>query len=329
MTITRKNVLTLSRTDIEHIIDFLDNNFGTVFHEPHFNSVVESIFHTEFFYDLAYNKEDKLIALCPLHIIKRGLLSHIFSNPGIHGVPYGGWIYDKNETSVQELMEQIQLSYNEALTYWSIPQIDNNAYTNIEHTREFKTGIIDLTLSLDDILHTHISKKRRQGINRSMRRGVIIERLVPDKLDVFIEQCNVLRNSVGLEAQPGDYFMQLFERYYSTKKIAAFAAKLDSVYIASGVIIGNKNMMHLWVAGRPQHVPQNVRRTELLLWEGIKYAKENGSKYFDLCVIEPERLTSIAHFKLEFSKHIVPFYYITRKNMSFKIISKAQNIFRK
>lgn len=328
MIMARKDLSGLSADDIEQIMCFLDDNCGTVFHEPHFNRVVENIFHTAFFYDLAYNRERKLMALCPLHLIKKGLLSHIFSNPAIHGVPYGGWVYNKDETSVQELMEQIKLSHNEALTYWSIPQINNDGYVDIKNKREFKTGIIDLTLSLDDILHQQISKKRRQAINRSIRRGVVIERLDPDKLHIFIEQCNILRDSVGLDAQSSDYFTRLFECYYTAKKIAAFAARLDNAYIASGVIIGNKNMMHLWVAGRPKHVPQHVRRTELLLWETIKYAKEYGSRYFDLCVIEPERLSTIAHFKLEFSKHIVPFYYITRRNMSYRIISKAQNILR-
>jgi len=58
----------------------------------------------------------------------------------------------------------------------------------------------------------------------------------------------------------------------------------------------------------------------------MKWAKQSGAKYYDLCVVEPERLPNIARFKLGFSKNIVPFYYLTKRPFIFRILSRIQRI---
>jgi hypothetical protein len=327
MKIIRKKIQELPSFETAEIISFLDTNFSTVFHEPNFNKIVSEVFNTEFSYGLVYNSVRKLIALCPLHSIKDGSLMKTYSNPAIYDVRYGGWVYSRNEVSLLELIKHMKLSANEALTYWSVPQIDNNDYISIKNKKEFQTGIIDLTLSLDDILHKYISRKRRGAIRSASRKGVIVEKLNPQNLKIFIEQCNFLKSSVGLKPFPSDFFVKLFNHYYAKKKIAAFASKLDDNYLASGVIIGNKKMMHLWVAGKPKEIFENVPRQDLLVWETIKWSKENGSKYFDLCVVESGRLPNIARFKLGFSKKIVPFYLYTKRNLAYRVISRLRRCF--
>ena len=86
-------------------------------------------------------------------------------------------------------------------------------------------------------------------------------------------------------------------------------------------------MMHLWVAGKPKEIFENVPRQDLLVWETIKWSKENGSKYFDLCVVESGRLPNIARFKLGFSKKIVPFYLYTKRNLAYRVISRLRRCF--
>jgi hypothetical protein len=322
-----RKISELSSQQTEEIVCFLDSNHGTVFHEPDFNCIVSEVFKTQFSYQLVYNNDGELIALCPLHCVRDRCLSKTYSNPAIYGVPYGGWIYDRNAISLRKLIDQLNLSLNESLTYWSIPQIENNDYLPIENKIEFQTGIIDLTLSLDDILYKCVSRKKRETIRSASRKGVVVEQLSITNLDLFIEQCNFLKSSVGLRPFPNDYFAKLFECYYGQNKMAVFMSKLDNDYLASGMIIGNKNMTHLWIAGKPRKIPKGVPRQDLLIWEAVKWAKEKNCRYFDLCVVESKRLPDIARHKLGFSKSIVPFYLYTKRRFISIILSRIHKIY--
>lgn len=326
MNAIRKKLFELTSEEIEQISSFLESNFCTVFHEPDFNRIVSETFNSQFSYNLVYNDDGGLIALCPLHSIKDSFLTNTYSNPAIYDIPYGGWIFNRNTVLLPDLMQQMQLSYNETLTYWSIPQINANDYSLIRNKKEYQTGIIDLTASLDEILQKCIFRKRRQSITKAARKGVVVEKLSLSNLDIFIEQHNFLRNSVGLRIHPSTFYTKLFEHYYTQNKIAAFVSKLGNNYLASGLIIGNLQITHLWVAGKPKDVSEIVPRQELLIWESIKWAKEHGSRYFDLCVVEPERLPHIARFKLGFSRNIVPFYFCVKKNLGYRMISRSRKI---
>lgn len=326
MDIVRKKIPELSSTEIGMINVLLERNFCTVFHEIDFNRIVSDVFGTEFSYNLAYDGAGRLIALCPLHSIRDGFLTKIYSNPASFDVRYGGWVFGKNEIALSDLMDRLDLSFNESLTYWSVPQVDSNDYSYLKNKTEFQTGVIDLSFSLDDILYKYVSRKRREAIRSASRKGVVVEKLDLDTLDIFIEQCNYLKTSIGGKSYPRDYFTRLYTTYSSKGQICVLASKIDNQYLASGMIIGNEKMMHLWIAGKPKETNLSVPRQDLLVWEAIKWSKGIGCKYFDLCVIEAVRLPSIAKFKFGFSKQIVPFYLYTRRNFWYRILSRSRQI---
>jgi hypothetical protein len=145
-------------------------------------------------------------------------------------------------------------------------------------------------------------------------------------LNIFTEQCDYLKKSVGLKINREGFFRRLYEQYYDRDQIAAFASKVNNTYIGSGLIVGNRQMTHLWVAGKARDADSNVPRQELIVWESIKWAKKIGSKYFDLCIIEPERLPSIAQFKFGFTGYLVPFYFATYKRIGYRVLSKLSKV---
>ena len=327
MRMIRRKMSELSGEEIKEIERFLDNNFSTVFHEPGFNRIVAEVFKTKFSYYLVYNYDRKLIAICPLHSIKNGILTETYSNPAIYGIPYGGWVYEKNEVSLKILINLMQLTYKESITYWSCPQIKSDNYTQVKVKGRFETAIIDLALSVDDIKHKFVSKNCRHNINRAPRKGIIVEQLDQDNFSIFIRLCNSLKESVGLKYYPNAYYLKLFNHYSRKNSISAFVSKLNGKYLSAILVIGNRKIMHAWIAGRSEEIPKNVYQNELLWWEAIKWAKETGSRYYDLCVVEQERLPSIARFKLGFSKRIVPFYCVSKRKIGYRIISRIQKCF--
>jgi hypothetical protein len=306
------------------IDELLTANFCTIFHEIDFNRVLSEVFGTDFSYCLAYNDEGRLIAVCPLHSTRQGLVTRTYSNPAMYDAMYGGWVCNRNEISLVELIKQLHLSLNESLTYSSVPQVNCNDYDNIAEKRELQTCVIDLTMSLEEILNSCLARKTRETVRSASRKGVVIERLDTGTLNTFVEQCANLKSSVGLKPFPSNYFVSLFHHYHARNKIAAFVAKLDGDSLASGMVIGNTHVMHLWVAGKPKRIPKNVPRQDLLVWEAVKWAKEQGSRYFDLCVVDEEKLPRIAKFKLGFSRNIVPFYCINKKSLSSRVLARIE-----
>jgi hypothetical protein len=323
MRLIKKKLMAIDEAEEKTISSFLDTHFSTVFHEPAFNKILSEVFGTEFSYYIAYDLDDNMIGICPIHSIKRGALRELHSGMLMHDVPYGGWIYENGVTNILELMSRMKLAFNENLTYWSIPQLQTDTFTFLRNKREFQTGIIDLSASLDEILQ-NIERKRRQDIIRAERKGVEVEKLKPQNLDVFLDQCRNLKESIQADPFPDELFIRLFSRYYDSGKIIGLATKLNGEYLASGVLIGNRHMAHLWIAGKPKSCSVHVPRQDSLLWESIKWAKEAGSRYYDLCVVEAERLPQIAQFKLSFSKTLVPFYYLTQRKLGYRLLSKIQ-----
>jgi len=296
MRIERKKLSELSASQIEEINLFLESNYSTVFHEPRFNSIVSEVFMTKFWYNFVYSSDGRIIALCPFHSKEHGWLRRTYSNPAMYDVRYGGWVYDRSELSLQYLLTHTGVSSNESLTYWSIPQIEYNDYGSVKGFTEFRTGLIDLSFSLEDILHKSISRKRRETINSAFRKGVVVEELERDRLGIFIDQCSYLKKSIGGQGFPRDYFVKIFDNYISDDRVSVLASKLGSASLATGMMICNKNMAHLWIAGKPRETHVNVPRQDP------------------------------ARFKFGFTKLIVPFYLHVKKGFGFRIVARARKM---
>ncbi len=323
MRIVRKRLCDLSSNDIEEIGSFLNSHLSTVFHEPDFNKIVEEAFNTEFSYYLAYNDKGELIALCPQHSIKNGILTRTYSNPAIYEVPYGGWIYDITKVSFPKLINQKRISFNESLTYWSIPQIVNDDYKELQQKRIFQTAIIDLNLSEDAIFDNCLSANKRSRIRRAMRKGVCVKMGGIEYFEEFYKTFIAMKGKTGLTKYPKEYYQKIIEHYSHTNKCKIFLSEINHTLLSGIVTIGNKYLIHYWLGGMLD-INKNLYQNDYIHWEAIKWAKESGSRYYDLCVVEPERLPNIARFKLGFSKRIVPFYCITKRKIGYRAISRIK-----
>jgi len=321
MKFVRKKLLDLSPITIKEIGTLLDENYSGVFHEPDFHRIVEEIYNTEFSYNLVYNSRGRLIALCPLHAIRNGILSRTYSNPTIYEVPYGGWVYNRNEVSLLELFNQMKLFFNESLTYWSLPQVGNNDYPQIKHKKQFQTSIIDLEVSEDTIWRSSINSKRRNMIRKAQRNNILIEKLDYKKFEVYYKLMKETYQYAGLKIKPKEYYCKILETYVPNCRATIMLAKKDNAVISGLLLLRNKHICHYWL-GATKKGTENLGQGELLQWKAIKWAKETGSRYYDLCVVEPERLSNIARFKLGFSKRIVPFYCISKRKIGYRIFTR-------
>jgi len=326
--IIRKNITELNANDKSTIDKFVEDNDGLIFHETTFNEIVANNFKTKLSYALAYGNED-LIGVCPIHIIKKGLLKINYSNLSHCEVPYGGWIYDKNKISIRILMASTKIKLNESLNYWSTIQPNNNDYLNsgITEMVRFNTVILDLSTTIDDIFNKSLSSKQRNKIRRAQKLGVVIENIPLSNFDGFIKLSSQLKLKIGSPLRASSYYKNVFEFYSKKKKAVCLAAKYNGQYISSMILLANNNYTIAWIAGRQTDISNNLYQNEYLWWESIIWAKKYGSKYLDLCGLDELKLPQLARIKLSFSKNIVPFYLIVKKTLLFRVINKIQNVF--
>ena len=326
MRIFRKDILEIDDNQRKNINQFIEENNGLIFHETKFNEIVSESFDTSLSFLLAY-KNNKLAGICPMHTIKNGILNLTYSNPAIFEVPYGGWVFDNEQISIQHLLNQINPSFNEHLTYWSNIQIkgNSNEYYNLAFSSH-QTAVIDLSPDEDTIWEGVINSKRRNMIRKALKSGVKIRSYGAEGFESYYPLMTAMHDKASLKTKPVTYYENVLQNYFAKKQAIIFLSEINREVISGVILIGNKYIVHYWQGASKRDAP-NLGQNELLQWEAIKWAKHNGSKYYDLCVVEKERLPNIAIFKLGFSKDIVPFYHISKKPLSFRILSKLQRCF--
>jgi hypothetical protein len=324
MEIVRKTFFEISKSEKSQIDIFIGQNNGLIFHEIKLNEIVSGIFSTELSYILAYINK-KLVGICPVHTLKKGILKNSYSNNGSFEIPYGGWVFDKNSTEFQKLWNKFPLRFNESITYWS--SLMSDIPGKIKKTGiSFQTGYVNLDLSENEIFNSVIHSKRRNMIRKAEKSGITIIKYGTEGLPIYYNILQRNQNQTGQNKNSLNFYQSLIGAYFSTGNALLMIAYLEEQPLAGVIILGNKNVMHYWKGALMDGCP-NLGQGELLQWESIKWAKSQSAKYYDLCVIEPERLPNIAGFKLDFAGETLSFFCIIKKTFSYKILNKIQNVF--
>ena len=96
LSVQREAMLQMSDSRKNEVNNFIISNMGTPFHEVHFNCIASECFNTHAIYLIAYKGSD-IVGVCPIHYFSNGIVKIGFSNLVSYEIPYGGWIYNKDE----------------------------------------------------------------------------------------------------------------------------------------------------------------------------------------------------------------------------------------
>jgi hypothetical protein len=321
--IIRQNISQLSAKKKKQIDEFVEDNNGLIFHETKFNEIASQTFNTKLAYFLAY-EEMRLVGICPIHSIKKGILTITYSNNGSFEIPYGGWVFDAKCTSFQSLWNGTSMNPFESFIY-SSSFLDDIPEKIKKVSKKLQTGLVDLGISEEELFNKVVHSKRRNKIRKAEKSGVVIKKHGQEGLPIYYNLMRDMRKKAGLKEKPFAYYEKILKAYVPEKAMVSIAY-LEDKPLAGVMILGNKNVMHYWQGASTSDFP-NLGQGEMLQWDAIKWAKNAGAKYYDLCVIEPERLPHIAHFKMGFSKELVPFYCISKKSFLFRVINRMQNVY--
>lgn len=173
MKVIRKSISELTANDKTEIDLFIESNKGLIFHEVIFNEIASEIFNTNLSYFLAHI-DKRLVGICPVHSVNRGILSDNYSNNGSFEIPYGGWVFDDNFTNFQSLWNNLPIHVNESITYWTTFMRDIPDKLKAKGEK-FQTGLINLNNSEKDLFDNVIHSKRRNMVRKAEKSGITLK----------------------------------------------------------------------------------------------------------------------------------------------------------
>ena len=197
-------------------------------------------------------------------------------------------------------------------------KIDIKGFTR----EEFTTLVIDLTQDLEVILGNMSKSSCRYAINRAIRDGVEIR--INENYEEFYEINRSFRKNKGLPL--GSETVEFMEKYGTL-----FIAGSDGKILGGQLYLEDESNIR-WLLGASKRLEVNKEKAtlignanRLMVWEAIKYAKENGMFEFDLGgYTGGDNKDTIDIFKQSFGGKLT-IHYSYRKDYSkiYKIAKKA------
>lgn len=317
----RKKLNELSANECRDLDDFIISNGGSPFHEVTFNTIAKEYFNCDAEIMIAANDRNQVVGVCIIHFFKRGILREGFSGLCNNEVPYGGWIYDKDKVSLDELLKHTLAGMNEKIHYYSNVCYEDNSYYQSVRFKANQTVVVDLSKELGTYFETELNSHTRNKIRKAQKSGVITRHLVPQEMDAFNMISQELKQRVGMKNEY-PFYKRIFDTYYEMGRCTCIAEEYLGEIISAGIMLYNNNMSVGWVAARKNDLPGNLYQNELLLWDSIVWSKDKGCAYFDLSGLDEQKHPQLARIKLSLSRDVRFFYSSTLQNLPVRVISK-------
>ncbi len=141
-----------------------------------------------------------------------------------------------------------------------------------------------------------IPKKTRKKIRNSFNKGVIVKN-EGNQVDSLVKMVNFTESRHGIELRNQAYFEHLLNAF--KEDACVLSAYLDDQLISSGLIVKSKDMAEILYSGYDDDFKQ-YNSTYPLRYEAIKWAQEQGCKYFSFGGVEGSLDDGLTMFKSSF-----------------------------
>ena len=148
------------------------------------------------------------------------------------------------------------------------------------------TLLIDLERNLEEIFGK-IRRTTRQGINRGLKRGIIVSEAgrseIKDFFNLMLSTCR--RQKIAPNPPDVDFIYSLWDLFRPRNKIHLFTAQYKGVIVTAIILISFGVYIKAWKIGwSGKHREKNP--TSVLFWETMKWAKKKGFKYYDFIALD-------------------------------------------
>jgi len=287
------------------------------------------------FYPLFLIENGKPTGIYPLFFFKTPLSTFCYSPPSNVELLFLGPLFPEINTMNQE-KKQVFLQNVQVLVDRFIRKDLNANYIQIntppgfDDCRFFKWGgynvepryTYDINLSSGlDPLWKNFSRSLRYYIKKAKKEGITVTE--GSKEDAFFIY-DLLKGRGRIKSSK-EFIGEIFNQFFPDH-IKVFIAKASSEERLCGIItIIEKDRVRFWV-GAPKCSYKGLSPNELVLWESIRWAYEQGFKIFE---IEGADDYSLYPFKRKFNGNVMTYYQMKWLSPSLSILSSLHRLIKK
>ena len=143
------------------------------------------------------------------------------------------------------------------------------------------TFVLDLTASEDE-LFANLASKTRYNVNLAYKKGVqIFENTTQEGMEQYIQILEETKTRQGFYAHTPDYFRKIWQELGDSGMVKIFnAVYQDTILVSWVMFIFNGVLYYPYGASRSIH--RKVMASNLMMWEMIRFGKENDCHSFDM-----------------------------------------------
>jgi len=292
---------------------------GTLFHTWEFLKIVEK--HTKStLYPILGLRGTTPIGVYPLFLQKKHSSNLVFSPPPGTLLLYMGPVlidYDKlkqskKESIFQEFQKKIneflhsEIQYNYVRIRASPGFIDSRPFLWTDYTVEpLYTYSIDLNKNGYEAVWKNFNKQVRIDINKTEREGVKARE--GSRRDLELLQDSIADRFMKQGFRPRDHSRYLDNIYdsFHPDNFRVFVGEYKDNVVGGLTLFCYKERVSLWM-GIPKTDLKGIYPNDLVLWESIKWASENGFKEYE--IMDAGDDPRLRHFKSKFNPELSLWY---------------------
>ncbi len=140
---------------------------------------------------------------------------------------------------------------------------------------------LDLTPS-EEKLFGQLSSKTRYNVNVAFKKGVqIYENTTKEGMDQYVEILNETTQRQGFYAHTPAYFKTMWEVLGRTGMLRVFTAVYEEKVLVSWIMFVFNGVLY-YPYGASRSIHRDVMASNLMMWEMIRFGKQQGCKSFDM-----------------------------------------------
>lgn len=282
-------------------------------------------------------KGQELIGIFPIFIKKGKRINSAFSPPPISLTPYGGPLFNRINRN-QEKSESIKFSFISAVDrYLSRKKINHMNFITtfpFENVRMFTWNkyevspmyIYSLNLIVSkDLLQTFNKHKRSRIVKGMQNKNITIKSISPSEefIDVFWDLWKKTHERSNIQVPSIKNLLKDLIFTFYPNNLLVLVGYHKSEIAAIFILTYFNKIIHSWLSASDSDFLK-YHITDLIKWQGIQFAIENGFTTMDL---GGANVPSVAKFKVGFNPVAKVYYQIEKLDLlPFNLLDKTYQI---
>jgi hypothetical protein len=302
--------------------------------EKHSNLKIAGMLSGARLYPVMLMEKDNPVGVYPLFLFSLAGLHFCFSPPSQTETMYLGPLFPDIDTMKQEKKQIFFLEMQNEMDRFMKKDIKSNnilikTSPGFEDCRSFRWGgytveprftyHIDLREGTENIWK-NFNRSLRYYIEKAKKEGIVVS--AGNKEDAYyiydlLKERNRIKSSK-------DFIGSVYDTFFPDR-MKIFIAKAGSERLSGIITVIHKDMVSFWI-GSPKYSYKGISPNELVLWESIRWASEQGYKTYEIVGADDY---SLFQFKRKFNGKIISYYQMKWYSPVLNVVASVYSAIKK